>query len=407
MSNEVLDIATHAPTPTADELVARVRALQPLLRELQPEHARIGTYSAPVHEAFLEAQLYDILRPRRFGGLQLGLRTFYSVVREIAVADPGASWAFSAATSSQYDVGSYFPLAAQEAAFSASPFIAASRVAPPESSVERADGGFRISGKWNFCSGSTWGSHFLAGTFATQEDGSRTPYLFLVPREDYTVLDDWGQDAALGMHASASNTVAIDNAFVPDELAVVRDFGTGESTPGFEIHGDALYLGRTYTTYAGGFAATQVGAAQAALAEYERLLARGASIPPRGPRNQSFFYQRWYGELMSMTDSAAALLDSALAELERRKVDWAEGRGVFTKADDARLRGQVVQATLLAGKVIDQAFVTGGTSSTALAGATLGRLQQDALMYRTHIGAQWDVLHTDAGRLNLGLDPLG
>ncbi|MEN2739998.1 hypothetical protein ABCS02_19555 [Microbacterium sp. X-17] len=407
MSTELLDVPSEITTPTPEELIARARAIQPLLRELQPEHARIGTYSAPVHEAFLEAQLYDILRPRRFGGLQLGLRTFYSVVREIAVGDPGVSWAFSAATSSAYDVGSYFPLAAQEAAFSAAPFIAASRVAPPESGVRRVDGGFRISGRWNFCSGSTWGSHFLAGTSVTDEDGTQTPYLFLVPPADYTILDDWGRDAALGMHASASNTIVIDDAFVPDDLAVVRDFGRGPDTPGFRIHGDPLYLGRTYTTYAAGFGATQVGIAQAALAEYERLLTRSASIPPRGPRDQSFFYHRWYGELMSMTDSAAALLDAALIEFEARKVAWAAGEGEFTKADDARLRGMVVQATQLAGRVVDQAFVTGGTSSTALAGATLGRLQQDALMYRTHIGAQWDLLHTDAGRLNVGLGPLG
>ena len=56
-----MSIVTTDPTttaPTADELVGRARALRERIRELQPEHAQLGTYSPEIHEAFVEAGLY-------------------------------------------------------------------------------------------------------------------------------------------------------------------------------------------------------------------------------------------------------------------------------------------------------------------------------------------------------------
>lgn len=391
---------------TADDLVERARSLRPRLLELQAHHAELGTYSEEIHDAFTELRLYDVLRPKRYGGLELGLEAFFRVVTEIARADPGVGWSFELGASHAYQFASYFPEQAQEEVFESVPFVSASRAFALQSDVRKVDGGWLLSGRWDYNSGCTWSSHFMPVAPYVAEDGTRTDLMFIVPRSDFTVLDDWGAGQTIGLHASSSNSITIDDVFVPEHMAVTYNFKDvvwgSEGTPGYRLHGNPLYLGRTLTVFIAGLAVTQTGTAWAALDEYERLLERGSSFPPRIPRTESPEYQMWYGQIMSLTESADALLVSTLRELERRYAAWTEGAPEVTVADDARLRGRVIQAARLAGQAIDIAFSTAGSSSAGKAGTRLEKYYRDAAMYRTHIGAQYDMLLASQARAVLG-----
>ncbi|MEN2739989.1 acyl-CoA dehydrogenase family protein [Microbacterium sp. X-17] len=386
--------------------VARARALRPRLEELRDVHAESGGYSEEIHREFLAAGFYDILRPRRYGGLELGFPVYYDVIAELARGDAGVAWGLDAGACDTFLFSSYWPGDAQETAYDGEYFLAPCRSGPLHAEVERVEGGYRLSGRWNFCSGATWSTHFLATAPIPDAQGEGILHVFLVRRDQYTVLDDWGVDVALGMQASGSNTIEVQDAFVPDNEVVVFDFDDhpwGETgTPGYRLLGSSLFLGRTMVPFSAGFAAVQVGIAQAALDEYERLLARFSSFPPRMPRAESDDYLRWYGEIISLVDSARALLRGAVAEYARMCEEWTRGGPEMTQLDDIRLRGQVVQASLLAGRAIDLAFTTAGTSSSAINGAKLGRLFNDAATFRTHVLAQWDILHKSLGRVAAG-----
>ena len=392
--------------PTSEELIERARALRPRLRELQAEHARLGSYSEEIHEYFTRNRLYDILRPRRYGGLELGLETFFKVVVEIARADPGVAWSFELGASHPFQFSSYFPERSQEEAYQAYPFVSASRAFPLASKIEKVEGGFRVSGRWDYCSGCTWSSHFMPVAPVTQEDGSQVMYMFILPRKDFTILDDWGEGKTIGLHASSSNTITIEDAFVPDYNAVVYDFKDHEwgekGTPGYELLGNPLYLGRTVTIFIAGLVSSQIGAAWASLDEYERLLERGSSFPPRIPRTESPEYQLWYGQIQSLTDAADTLFHATISKFVRMHEEWTRGGPPVGVKEDARLRGHIIQAARLAGEAIDLAFAHAGTSSAALAGTKLQKYYQDAAMFRTHIGAQWDVLLAAQARTQLG-----
>ena len=116
--------------------------------------------------------------------------------------------------------------------------------------------------------------------------------IFIIPRSSYTILDDWGGDQTIGMRASSSNSITAEDVLVPDHLSVVYDFrdhvlGT-EGTPGYRLHKNPMYLGRTLTYFNAELVATQVGAAWAAIDQFEELMeARPASFPPRTPRIQT------------------------------------------------------------------------------------------------------------------------
>src|SRR5690606_34055846 len=112
-------------------------------------------------------------------------------------------------------------------------------------------------------------------------------------------------------------------------------------------------------------------AAWACLDEYEVLLEKASSFPPRVPRKESPEYQLWYGQILSLTEAADALLIDSLRTLEQRYAAWAAGGPEVTVPDDARLRGRVIQAAKLASQAIDLAFSTAGSSSSGKAGTKL------------------------------------
>jgi len=393
--------------PSPDELVARAIALRALLREKQDEHAELGGYSEELHLAFAEARLYDILRPRRYGGLEYPVSVFFRVAIEISRGDPGVGWAFTLGSGHAYQLSSYFPERAQEEAYASHPFVAPSR-AIPMGTAERVEGGYRLSGTWDYNSGVTWATHAMPVATVADETGKLVNYMFLVDRDDFEILPDWGGDATVGLQASSSNSITIKDVFVPEHRAVVYDFKAHEwgdtGTVGYQLHRSPLYLGRSLFFFYAELVSTQVGAAWAALDEWESLLERPTSFPPRVRRTDSSEYQLWYGRLLSLVETATTILIGAAqlqTELNQR---WIDGGPEYSVRMDARVRGIVLKAAELADEAVMLAMQTGG-SSASKRNSRFAKYARDVLMYRTHIGAQFDALYAAAARTVITGEP--
>ena len=340
----------------------------------------------------------------RYSNAGDGLDTFFRVAVEISRGDPGVGWSFVLGSGHTYQVASYFPEKAQDEAFRVDPFVAPSR-AIPHGKARRVDGGYVLSGTWDYNSGCTWSTHAMpVAPLAGNKDEEPTVYMFIIPRSDYTILDDWGGDQTIGLQASSSNSIRVDDVFVPEHMAVVYDFKVHEwgdtGTVGFQLHGNPLYLGRSLFFFYAELISTQIGAAWAALDEYEELLNRGTSFPPRMPRTEAPEYQRWYGKIMSLTEASQALLMGGVDLYTKLNRNWVEGGQEFTPQDDARLRGIIQQAALLANDAVDLAFTSAG-SSAAKRGSKMEKYHRDASMYRTHIAAQFDAIYASTARFML------
>ena len=101
----------------------------------------------------------------------------------------------------------------------------------------------------------------------------------VVPRGSYTILDDWGGDNVLGMRASGSNSVRVEDVFVPEHHVGYLTPGLGSTpenmengTPGTRLHGNPMYLGRLAGPFHVTLVMPVVGAARAALDEYEEII---------------------------------------------------------------------------------------------------------------------------------------
>jgi 3-hydroxy-9,10-secoandrosta-1,3,5(10)-triene-9,17-dione monooxygenase len=168
---------------------------------------------------FVDSGLLRMNQAARWGGLELGSRAVVELVSAVAEGDGASGWVFGL-LASHFWLGSVFDLQAQYDMWDEDPdALMSSSFAAEASDVTACDGGYRVSGRWPFSSGSDHCSWAMVGIMVPPKggEGPPTPRWCLLPRTDYTVEDTWSTCALRG---TGSNTVVIDDAFVPEYRTV-------------------------------------------------------------------------------------------------------------------------------------------------------------------------------------------
>jgi 3-hydroxy-9,10-secoandrosta-1,3,5(10)-triene-9,17-dione monooxygenase len=388
--------ASAGTAPTARELVDRAAALRPLLRAQQDEAETRGHYGEDVHRALVDADLYRILTPRRYDGLEMELSTYARVVIEISRGDPSTGWCYSLGHNHNLTTASHWGMAAQDEVFNhPGGFFRSSHSVAGASTAVRVDGGYRITGRSPYQSGVPYSTHSTVNAIvegAVGPDGGPEMIAAIIPREEITVLDDWGGDRVLGLRGSGSNTVVVDGVVVPEHRTCRFDWMAHDySGPsvGTELHGNPLYLGPVAGFFHLALASPMVGAARAALDEYERIITtRNTPFPPFTPRSEDPLHQMDLGTAMTMADAAEAIVIRA-ADLYMEFAEDTVQRGVpFTMEKDARLYGMAQRAGEMASDAVGILFRSAG-SSAAMAGHPMQRYYRDVAMARGHNSSQY------------------
>jgi 3-hydroxy-9,10-secoandrosta-1,3,5(10)-triene-9,17-dione monooxygenase len=405
---------TEVPVPEPDlkpeEMIARARALRSMVREEAEAAERRGYYSEALHNEFVKAGFYRCLQPRRFGGYEFSIRTFFKTIIEIASGDPGIGWCLCLASGHALQIGSNFSEAAQAKIFGADGhFIAPYSPSGPSPDAECAavPGGYRVKGKWRYASGVPYATHFMgmAPLRGSHPGGpTRKMVSIVVPRDQFEMLDDW--HGMFGLKGSGSNSVVITDGLIPEDFVdetIFGDDGTGH-LPGAKVHGNPMYNGIFMGFAPGELACSQVGAAWAALEEFEKhirttkpLLSAQAIF-----KYQHHDWQRIFGLALSMTHSAEAILLRS-AELY---VEYARGRtdgtGQFTGKEAMLLMGMQHQASRIAWEAGYDLFRASSTVSIR-DGQPMQRFFRDFATFRNNPVHQPDFAATLIAQAYFGL----
>jgi 3-hydroxy-9,10-secoandrosta-1,3,5(10)-triene-9,17-dione monooxygenase len=405
----VVELEPPEPDLTPEQIVTRARALIPEIRDQQAEAERIGTHTEALDRKFEQAGFYRILQPRRFGGYEFDLPTFWKVTLAIATGDPGTGWGVTLGAHHALVLAAYFPEDGQREVFGHTGNYHGPHRAPPTGIAERVDGGYVITGNWDYCSGAPHSTHVMVNAIRDGADGQDArggpqALVAVIPRAEVTIVDDWGNGATLGMNSSGSNTVRVDHVFVPERRTTAWDWTRWtKPAPGAALHGNPLYCGRIYALYHGGLVVPVIGAARAALEEYEQIiLTKNTYMPPQAPRYTHPDHQRPYGYAVALTDSAEALLLHVAELFMEYSKRWVDGGEPFSREDDARLFAMLQQSGQLAARAIDVIFAA-ASSSAAKQGQRIQRYYRDVAMYHGHIAAQYLNIGTEVARIHFGL----
>lgn len=374
------------PDLTPADLIARAEAIAPTLVARQAEVEERTYYGADVHDAFSKAGFYRILVPRRYGGYEFGVDTFFQVVRTLARGCPSTGWMFCLGAVHAVFAGTVFEERTQEEIFSVGDFIAPSTVIPNGTAERHPDGGWIINGTWGYCSGAPYATHFIGHTLVVREEGQEPePMVFVVARDQFRRLDDWGQQ--LGLKGSGSHSIVIEDAHVRDDQTVSghqSQYVVTRDTPGVRLHINPQYGGGPVSFAFLEAACLAVGIAHGALDEYENLMrTRTTLFPPIVNRAEDPDFQRWYGEATGKLATAEAAIEGTIGMWQDLA---ARGPEAFTPELDWRMGTMCREVIRLSWAAVEQyVFPTAGSSSVSR-GQRIERVWRDLSMMQSHAG---------------------
>ena len=158
-----------------------------------------------------EVGFFKLLQPEQWGGLQCDPTAFYEAVRRIASACGSTGWVSSIIGVHNWHLA-LFDQQAQDEVWGSDPTVRVSSSYAPMGAGTVVDGGYLVSGAWQWSSGcdhATWA--FLGGPVI--KDGRPVDFgSFLIPRSDYRIDDVWN---VVGLKGTGSNTVVVKDVFVP------------------------------------------------------------------------------------------------------------------------------------------------------------------------------------------------
>ncbi|MFF8410758.1 3-hydroxy-9,10-secoandrosta-1,3,5(10)-triene-9,17-dione monooxygenase oxygenase subunit [Streptomyces omiyaensis] len=233
----------------ADDVLAAVRDLAPVLRERAAEAEELRRVPDASVKELEDAGFFQLLQPKAFGGRAADPVAFYTVVKEIAKACGSTGWVASVVGVHPWHVALFDPAAQQEVWGEDHRTRIASSYAPTGKAAA-TEGGFRLSGRWHFSSGCDHARWVLLGCLVTDAGGNPVDMrTFLVPRADYRVDDVWD---TVGLRGTGSNDIVVDDVFVPEHRALSFGPVTALDVPGHALNPEPVYR----LPYAGVFTTT-------------------------------------------------------------------------------------------------------------------------------------------------------
>ena len=178
--SNVVPLGRH---PTADELMARARALVPVLQERAARCEEHRCVPEETVQDFERAGLLRLSQPVRYGGYEMGWDTLCDLADVLAAADGSQAWLQHIFADHTVFVAT-FPAQAQDEVWGKNHDTITSASIDPVGRATRVDGGFVFSGRHGFSSGIDYASWLICAGFIVEKEGLDGPHFFLVPKGD-------------------------------------------------------------------------------------------------------------------------------------------------------------------------------------------------------------------------------
>jgi alkylation response protein AidB-like acyl-CoA dehydrogenase len=311
-----------AQTSEDADFIARIRALAPEIAGASDEIEQRRELPPWLLQKLINGRFFRMLQPRSIGGAELRPMSFAMVTEAIAAADASTGWVVCQNNGCSMSAAYLSPEVAREIFGPPTGILA---WGPPGAPFEAqpVDGGYRISGKWRFASGShhaTWlGAHMrVAGT-----GGKVRTMLF--PKSSVTMHDIWH---VVGLRGTGSDEYVVEDVFVPQNHSMSRDTATERREDGL------LYRFTSNQLYSCGFGGVGLGIARATIDAFLDLPATKTSRGASKPMRENNVVQSQVAQCEARWRSARAFLHTTWEQA------WAhvEATGEQTMEDRAMIR---------------------------------------------------------------------
>ncbi len=346
-----------------------------------------------VSEKLAQAGFYRKGAPRCVGGLETPPPVSSEVIEILARGDASCAWVtFIGVTS--YTTLSALPAAVGKKVLS-DPATLLTGVFAPTATAEKVDGGFRVSGRWQWGSGSQNAKWILGGAMLTENgepmldrNGQPRSTMVLMPSSQVEYLDTWHVS---GLCGSGSLDYQVEDLLVPEEHVV--GYSRTDRVPV-----TPLFAFPNFTFLALGIGAVSMGIARAAIEELIELARSKKRVGAKQTISEQQLAQ------VKLAQAEADLRSARAFYYESLEAAWqCAMNGQKVNIEQRRdLRLATTNAVLKSVGVVEEMYNLGGGSAVYRT-SRLQRYFRDINVAKTHIMVSQQTLEI-AGSLFFGLE---
>ncbi len=190
-----------------DDIFANAKNLRDWLPEKSSEIERLRKLPAEVVSSLLSAGVFRMNAPKSWGGPELTSLEQLLIIEELARGDASTAWCAMVGCDSGIYSGYFEDYIARDL-YPYLDIVQAGWVFPA-GRADEVSGGYRVSGSWMFCSGSTHADVIVAGCTVYKDDepvmtrhGAPEWRLVVAPASHWQVKDTWH---TTGLRGTSSN----------------------------------------------------------------------------------------------------------------------------------------------------------------------------------------------------------
>jgi 3-hydroxy-9,10-secoandrosta-1,3,5(10)-triene-9,17-dione monooxygenase len=361
--------------PTVDQLVAHADALVPFLAGQAQDAERQRSIPAETMRRVFEAGLMRYFVPARYGGYEMDWGVQVDLGRALARGCASTSWLACVVGSHTAYVARMAP-EAQDDVWGGGPDVLVSTGSVSRNvAIEEQPDGYRLSGRWSFCSGVDHAAWALVRGSITND---HRQHYFLVPRADFAVEDDW---YVSGMSGTGSKSLQITDVFVPRHRTLALTTLMSNNPPGSKVNPGYVYS-YNFRPFAGtALLGPIIGAAEAVRDAHMELMRQGLGGQSTGDVQSQLRLAESAAEL----GAASLMLDSLVARQHR----YAKAGLEMPKPERIALIRDRTYAARLCFNAAER-LVTSLDLETILDEAPVQRHFRDLAAMVQQIGVNWD-----------------
>ena len=379
--------------PSAEELVARARALAPKLRERAVRAERDRNIPQESVDEFIEAGLIHTLQPKRWGGYEHDHEVAFDIAVELGKSTCGSSaWCLNYLADHACMLA-LFPEEAQHDVWSENKAACIATSAAPTGAVTIVPGGYRLDGRWSWCSGLRHSQWIMIGGLAFRPGEDHPDMrLYLVPVSELKTDDTW---YCAGLRASGSITCIADNVFVPEHRSVSFQTLREATSPGSKVNPNPIYRTPFIAVHSYALLGPALGLARGGYADFVQWTRERYLTYTQLNIAQHVPVQLKVAEIAAQIDAAELLARRALATARSNY----SGMSMETRV---LLRRDFTYAMRMLRDAMDSLIKISG-SSGLMDNNTAQRCWRDVQAISSHVVMNWDVPAENFGRMEFGL----
>jgi 3-hydroxy-9,10-secoandrosta-1,3,5(10)-triene-9,17-dione monooxygenase len=374
--------------------MARAREMIPTLAKRSLEQRRKRCILPETIAEMQAAGFFRVLQPKRWGGYEMELGTFYGIEIALGEGDMSAGWTYGVLGVVSWVLALFDDRAAQEVwGRDTSVLVCSSTM--PAGEATAVNGGFRLRGHWRYASGCEHCDWALLGGMVAAENAPPDWRFFLVPRREYGTVDAW---QVAGLQGTGSIDVILDDVFVPAYRTQRLQDNFLLKGAGQTLNSSSLYRLPFGQIFVRGVSTAGLGALQAMLTA---LLDYGRSRVTRagGRSAENPFVQLLCAETAAAIDEMRATLHRNFQTLH----DYAHRSE--TPPLELRLQYKFQSSTVIERSTRLAARIFKATGAAGLSDELpFGAILADLMAARQHISNQYEHYGSNWGAAMLGLE---